>query len=66
MSPRRHSRWFIVGLLVAISLSATVVALSLQRSFGAHPALIALGPALAVTGVLILAFVIPPRDEEDE
>jgi hypothetical protein len=56
MASGRHSLWFILGALVAISLFATVASLLMQRMFGSHTALIAAGPLLAVLGVLILAF----------
>lgn len=49
------SRWFVIGALLAITLFGTAVSFLLQRAFGPHPALIAIGPLLCVVGVLVLA-----------
>ena len=56
MAPGRNSPLFSLGVLVAISLFATVASLLLQRMFGSHTALIAIGPLLAVLGVLFFVF----------
>ena len=49
----QRSRWFIFGVLVAIILFATAASLLLQRMFGQHIALIAIGPVICVLGVLM-------------
>jgi hypothetical protein len=49
----KRSPWFVFGTLVAITLFATVFSLLLQRLFGGHPMLIALGPIVCVLGVLL-------------
>jgi len=51
------SRWFVIGVLLAIILFGTAVSLMLQRAFGPHPALIAIGPLLCVVGVLVFAAI---------
>ena len=48
-----QSRWFVFGALAAIALLGTVSSLLLQRTFGDHVALIAVGPVICVLGVLI-------------
>lgn len=48
-----QSRWFVLGALVAITLFGTVSSLVLQWIFGNHVALIAVGPVICVSGVLI-------------
>ncbi len=52
-----QSPWFVVGSLAAIALFGTVISLSLQRMFGNHIALIAVGPAICIMGVLVLMAV---------
>lgn len=48
-----HSSWFVLGVLAAITLFGTVGSLLLQRMFGNHVALIAIGPVICILGVLI-------------
>jgi hypothetical protein len=64
MIPGQHSRWYILGILLAISLFATMTSLSLQRMFGAHAALIAIGPVVAALGVLLLAYTTMRRNKD--
>jgi hypothetical protein len=47
---------FIFGVLIAIGLSATLVAVILENSFGDHPMFVALGQTLAILGAAILAW----------
>ena len=50
---RNRSPWFIGGALVAVTLFATVLSLLLQRTFGDHIALIAVGPVICMFGVIL-------------
>ena len=47
---------FILGVLVAIGLSATLVAVILENSFGEQPLFVALGQTLAILGAAIFAW----------
>jgi hypothetical protein len=47
---------FILGVLIAIGLSATLVALALENTFGHEPIFVALGQTLAVLGAAIFAW----------
>lgn len=49
----RQSSWSVALALVAIALFGTVGSLLLQRMFGNHIALAAIGPVICVFGVLI-------------
>jgi hypothetical protein len=62
MAPGRNSPCFIFGTLIAIALFATIASLVLQRMFGSHIALIAVGPLLAVLGVLFFCVRVADRD----
>lgn len=44
---------FVVGALAVIALASTVISLALQDNFGRSTLLIAVGPAIAVVGVLV-------------
>lgn len=48
----------VVPTLAAIALFCTVVSLLLQRLYGSHVGLIALGPALCVLGVLVFSKIL--------
>ena len=48
-----HPFWFIIGVLIAIALFATVSALTIQNAFGQNLASVLVGPAIAVIAVLI-------------
>ena len=48
----------IVGVLVAISLGSTVLALLLQLLFGRLPILVLIGPAIAVAAATLFALKI--------
>jgi hypothetical protein len=52
-----HSIWFVLGALAAIVLLGTVSSLGLQRMFGNHVTLVAIGPVICVFGVLIFMAV---------
>ena len=56
MPPIVSSPWFVFGALIGISLLATVASLLLHRTFGTHQVIMAIGPLLAVMGVLIYLF----------
>ena len=47
---------FILGVLIAIGLSATVVALALANVFGDAPIFVALGKSLAILGAAVFAW----------
>jgi hypothetical protein len=47
---------FVLGVLIAIGLSATLVALVLENSFGDQPIFVALGQTLAILEAAIFAW----------
>jgi hypothetical protein len=47
---------FILGVLIAIGLSATLVAVSLANFFGEAPIFVALGQSLAILGAAAFAW----------
>jgi hypothetical protein len=47
---------FILGVLIAIGLSATSVAVMLENTFGGQPMFVALGHTLAILGAAIFAW----------
>lgn len=48
--------WFIAGVVCAIGLFSTVLALGLQVVFGRHLVFVLVGPACAVAGGLLLTW----------
>lgn len=50
-----QSRWSIVGVLAAISLASTDLALFVQAYFGPSPTLVLLGPLAAATAAASFA-----------
>jgi hypothetical protein len=51
--PFSEHPWFLIGVLVAIALFATVCALSTQVIFGRNFASVLMGPAIAVIAVIV-------------
>jgi len=47
---------FILGVLIAIGLSATLVAVMLENSFGDQPIFVVLGQTLAMLGAAVFAW----------
>ena len=47
---------FILGVLIAIGLSATLVSLMLGNTFGDHAMFVALGQTLAILGAAFFAW----------
>jgi hypothetical protein len=47
---------FILGVLIAIGLSATLVSVMLGNMFGDHPMFVTLGQTLAILGAAIFAW----------
>jgi hypothetical protein len=47
---------FIVGVLMVIALSATVLSLSLEAVFGAAPIFVVIGQCLAILGAAAFAW----------
>jgi hypothetical protein len=48
---------FVVGVLVAIALAATLVSLTLARLFGDAEVFVALGTSLAILGAAAFAWI---------
>ena len=46
--------WWFAGIIIAISLFSTVVALSIQRLFGMSELLNLIGPVIAISMVIIV------------
>ena len=49
---------FILGVLIAIGLSVTLVSVVLGNTFGDYPMFVALGQTLAIFGVAFFAMVV--------
>ena len=54
---------FILGVLIAIGLSATLVSVILGNTFGDHPMFVALGQTLAILGAAIFAWWLGDNQE---
>jgi Na+/melibiose symporter-like transporter len=58
--------WFIAGVLCAVALFSTVVALGLQAFFGRHLVFVLVGPACSVAGGLLLVWWLKKTESGNE